>query len=762
MNYTLKTELGRGGMAIVYLAEHQLLHNKVAIKLLNEDYVRNSNIRNRFLSEARNMARMSHPNIIKVNDLIDDGDTVAFVMEYIEGETLKDYLERKGKLGDEEIKTLFTQMLDAVGYVHEQKLVHRDIKPSNFMITPNGKVKLMDFGIAKNTDASSAEYTQTGTGMQMGTPMYMSPEQITETKSVTAQSDIYSLGVVLWQMVTGRKPYDTSTLSAFILQSKIVNEPLEKTETKWDKIISISTDKEINKRYSNCRIINEELIKNSNPIKNSKLFEDFDSAILKTLNELKVDFPSVLIGTQIWMKDNLNVERFQNGDLIQKAESEEEWIKISNNKKPCWCNYKFNNSIGVKYGKLYNYFAINDSRKLSPEGWTIPQLKDWMEMVEILGGIDLAGNKIRLTQKNNFNSTGFNAIPGGRFEYSRYPLQFNFEREGIDCQWWTFTSFDKNTACSIILKNKGDKGHLLEKVTSIKKNGYYVRCFKKDNQSLNSEINKDTEKEINTIIENQSLEETKFEFNALDFCQVCEGKGLIDWNDIHRLNKVSILTPGKCDVCDGEGQVSVKSLNQIKVSYEKLHEQNKKNFIIDFENEIKSGINVLHGKLSHHNMKSYVGSEISNKKIVSFIDKFISFKIEIVSVYWYFDLTVFGKGDDGIAIVKNKDNKLLLLISPFLESPDLFELIHFDTRFENTGSSNNKLSFVNGDNCLSASLTDVKSDYLLVYYFKESDSNLILHRAFESSTFGPTIRNAISDFWDELPGNRPEYNIDDI
>jgi hypothetical protein len=173
-------------------------------------------------------------------------------MEHIDGETLKEYLDRKGKLSDEEIRNIFSQMLDAVGYVHEQGLVHRDIKPSNFMIDKKGKVKLLDFGIAKNTDASSDEYTQTGTGMQMGTPMYMSPEQITETKSVTAQSDIYSLGVVLWQLVTGERPYNTATLSNFQLQLKIVTEPLSKTNTNWDNFISRATAKDINDRYKAC------------------------------------------------------------------------------------------------------------------------------------------------------------------------------------------------------------------------------------------------------------------------------------------------------------------------------------------------------------------------------------------------------------------------------------------------------------------------------------------------------------------------------
>jgi ribosomal protein L7/L12 len=252
MNYTIKSKLGEGGMATVYLAEDHKFHTEVALKMLKKEFVTNENIKKRFLAEARSMFRMSHPHVIRVSDLIDEEDTVAFVMEYVEGETLKEYLDRKGKLTDAEIKDIFSQMLDAVGYVHEQKLVHRDIKPSNFMLDKSGRVKLMDFGIAKNTDVDAAEYTQTGTGMQMGTPMYMSPEQITETKSVTAQSDVFSLGVVLWQLVTGQKPYDTKTLSNFQLQTKIVTENLATTHTFWDGIIQQATAKDVDTRYRSC------------------------------------------------------------------------------------------------------------------------------------------------------------------------------------------------------------------------------------------------------------------------------------------------------------------------------------------------------------------------------------------------------------------------------------------------------------------------------------------------------------------------------
>jgi serine/threonine protein kinase len=189
-------------------------------------------------------------------------------------------------------------MLDAVGYVHEQNLVHRDIKPSNFMLDKKGKVKLMDFGIAKNTDANSAEYTQTGTGMQMGTPMYMSPEQITETKSVTAQSDIYSLGVVLWQMVTGLKPYDSNTLSSFQLQMKIVQEPLLGTNTQWDDFIQKATNKESVKRFESCEGIKLDM---------SRLFLKDDRTIIVNPSPRSPTFVDTLGIEFIWVEGNMNV-----------------------------------------------------------------------------------------------------------------------------------------------------------------------------------------------------------------------------------------------------------------------------------------------------------------------------------------------------------------------------------------------------------------------------------------------------------------------
>lgn len=247
-NYKIISLLGEGGMANVYLAQHQSLGNNVALKLLKEEYVQHPNIRKRFLAEARSLAQMSHPNIIKVTDLIDAGDIVAFVMEYIEGQTLEEFLIKKGELSRTEIESFFNQMILAVEYVHSQGLIHRDIKPSNFMVTKSGQIKLLDFGIAKNTNEGAVDYTKTGLMQQMGTPLYMSPEQVKNTAEVTKQTDIYSLGVVLWQLVMNKKPYDSVEFSLPEIQVSILKEPLPLTHTIWDSTIQQATEKDPTKR----------------------------------------------------------------------------------------------------------------------------------------------------------------------------------------------------------------------------------------------------------------------------------------------------------------------------------------------------------------------------------------------------------------------------------------------------------------------------------------------------------------------------------
>ncbi len=246
-NYTAIRVLGQGGMATVYLATHNTLGHKVAIKVLDKQFAYNQNIKARFIEEAKKLVRLDHPNVVKVTDFISENEHVAYVMEYINGKSLRELLNAK-RLTDVEIENYLNQMVLALNYIHKEGIVHRDIKPSNFIIATNGTLKLVDFGISKSIDASSVDHTSTSTNLSMGTLLYMSPEQIKSTKDVTYLSDIYSLGVVLWEMAMGKVPYNSSELSAFDIQVKIVQEKLPNTNTKWDEYIQIATSKEENQR----------------------------------------------------------------------------------------------------------------------------------------------------------------------------------------------------------------------------------------------------------------------------------------------------------------------------------------------------------------------------------------------------------------------------------------------------------------------------------------------------------------------------------
>ena len=260
-NYKFLSILGEGGMAIVYLAENTMLGSLVAIKVLKEDFVSNKNVRARFLDEAKKMVRVKHPNIIQVYDLIDAGDIVAIVMEYIEGQSVKDLIENQGKMRHTEINRLFPQILLALQHVHKAGFVHRDIKPSNFMLSTDGTIKLADFGIAK--DKNVAAFTETGT--QMGTPMYMSPEQIKSTRDVDHRSDIYSLGVVLYEMATGTFPFDKNNLSLPEIQVCILRDPLPKSGSLWDTQIAKATAKNEIDRYQSCTNWTEIFAKKEQP-----------------------------------------------------------------------------------------------------------------------------------------------------------------------------------------------------------------------------------------------------------------------------------------------------------------------------------------------------------------------------------------------------------------------------------------------------------------------------------------------------------------
>lgn len=205
--YEIKGELGRGGMAAVFLAHDLHLNRKVAIKVMLPGMVYGERMWERFLAEARTAARLDHPNIIYIHSVRDKDRFLYFVMKYVDGRPLDDILSRSGPLPLPVAQTILVEVARALDYAHREGVVHRDIKPANIMIDHKGNAIVMDFGIARAHD--SAHFTQTGA--TIGTPAYMSPEQC-HGHEVTAASDQYSLGIVAYEMLTGKPPFSGSPI----------------------------------------------------------------------------------------------------------------------------------------------------------------------------------------------------------------------------------------------------------------------------------------------------------------------------------------------------------------------------------------------------------------------------------------------------------------------------------------------------------------------------------------------------------------------
>ncbi len=208
--YQIVKELGRGAMGVVYQAHDPQIDRLVALKVLRQDRVSSEDLVKRFLKEAKAIGRLSHPNIVTVYDVGQDHDTIYIAMEYLEGQPLNEPMREK-KLPLEQIVNLGVQVAQAVGYAHKNGVVHRDIKPTNIILTPDGQVKITDFGIARIEDPTAPQQTQAGE--ILGTPVYMSPEQVMG-HPVDGRSDLYSLGVILYEQSVGKRPFGGNNLAA--------------------------------------------------------------------------------------------------------------------------------------------------------------------------------------------------------------------------------------------------------------------------------------------------------------------------------------------------------------------------------------------------------------------------------------------------------------------------------------------------------------------------------------------------------------------
>ncbi|HVD06662.1 MAG TPA: serine/threonine-protein kinase, partial [Gemmatimonadaceae bacterium] len=217
-HYEIENELGRGGMGIVYCARDRRLKRTVAIKLLPPELAFRSDIRSRFLREAETAAQLSHPNIVPIYSVDEMENLVFFVMAFVDGKNLALQLHEKGRLGIGETRRVMREVADALAFAHARGVVHRDVKPDNVLLEKeSGRAMVTDFGIARAV-SDSGDSRLTATGMAIGTPAYMSPEQAAGERDIDGRSDLYALGIVAYQMLTGAPPFTAASTPAMLVK----------------------------------------------------------------------------------------------------------------------------------------------------------------------------------------------------------------------------------------------------------------------------------------------------------------------------------------------------------------------------------------------------------------------------------------------------------------------------------------------------------------------------------------------------------------
>ncbi|GFR35067.1 Stk1 family PASTA domain-containing Ser/Thr kinase [Thermobrachium celere] len=272
--YLVIEQIGEGGMATVYKAKDQLLNRYVAVKILKHEFTQDDEFIKKFKRESIAAASLTHPNIVSIFDVGEQDNIYYIVMEYIHGQTLKDFIKKNGKLGYKRVLDITLQIAMALEHAHKNGVVHRDIKPHNIVITEEGTIKVTDFGIARASTVS----TVTNTNKVLGSVHYLSPEQAKGGFS-DHRTDIYSLGVVMYEMLTGKLPFDAeSPISVAIkhIQDDFV-EPIQIDSSipkSVNDIVKKALEKDMFKRYQSAK----QLIDDLNKVKENPdtLIDNFD------------------------------------------------------------------------------------------------------------------------------------------------------------------------------------------------------------------------------------------------------------------------------------------------------------------------------------------------------------------------------------------------------------------------------------------------------------------------------------------------------
>ncbi len=305
--YEILEKIGAGGMSNVYKAKDHVLGREVAIKVLKEEFGEDTTFVSKFRTEAQSAAGLEHPNIVNIYDVGSEDGLYYIVMEYVEGITLKTYIEKKGRLNYKEVISIAIQVGRGIEAAHKKNIIHRDIKPQNIIISKEGKVKVTDFGIAKAASGNTIHADV------MGSVHYSSPEQ-TRNGYVTAQSDIYSLGIVMYEMATGRVPFDGETAVAVAIQH-LQGEMTPPTEfapdlpISMEKIIQKATMKSPDKRYESM----------------ADLLTDLKKALINPEEDFVTMInPDEAEKTRVITEDELNKIREETDPVEDEIEEEDE------------------------------------------------------------------------------------------------------------------------------------------------------------------------------------------------------------------------------------------------------------------------------------------------------------------------------------------------------------------------------------------------------------------------------------------------------
>lgn len=263
--YRIKDQIGKGGMGTVYLCEHSKLGRKVAVKVLAPELIENKVAVERFLREARSASALCHPNIVRVHHVGQASGTHYMVMEYVDGATLEQVVDRKGPFAITEASWIAVQVAAGLQHAHERGFVHRDIKPENLMITKDGMIKILDMGLTKNVTNTADNLTGVmNTNAILGTLDYLSPEQALQNE-VSAGSDIYSLGATLFMILTGHSPYDGVPASQKLMQHQFGKVPdildyRSDAPPAFAAVLSKMMAKKISERYQSAAEVADALL----------------------------------------------------------------------------------------------------------------------------------------------------------------------------------------------------------------------------------------------------------------------------------------------------------------------------------------------------------------------------------------------------------------------------------------------------------------------------------------------------------------------